>query len=126
MSSKEIKLLAIYTFGVVISSGGLIFGFAISLFNNFFTIYMQKVFPSISLSDSQTIKSNANTFFTIGSIVCTFTSGRLFQYFGRRSMTFSLAFLNGSSIMLLCIPYIPLFYFLRFVSGIFLFYFFDL
>ena len=107
-----------YIYGIIMALGGLIFGFCIGLFNNFFVYFMKGKFNNkYSSSDYDNIKSLFNTTFNVGGFVCTLTATILLKNFGRKSLFYVCSLL----ISILCILQIwsPLWgmYIIRFCLG---------
>lgn len=114
---KKYKKWKIFLFGIITSSTGLIYGFSLSLFNSFFDIYMQKLFPEVKSDEFDNFKSQMNTMFSIGGILCTIGSSYLIHLFGRRTINYSLIILNSLSSAMLLIPFKWVVLLARFISG---------
>ena len=69
-----------YVYGFTCTITGLIFGFSISMLNNFFVHYMQGRFSSISVTKYDNIESLMNTFFNLGALLCCITSSVLMGF----------------------------------------------
>ena len=112
-----LKKFNINLFGIVTSSAGLVFGFSLTLFNSFFNIYMEKMFPSVDSNEWDSFKSNLNATFAFGGILCTLGSSYIMHLFGRRNINVSLGILNLISSLMLLIPNKAVAYTARLVSG---------
>ena len=107
----------IHLFGVTTSFAGLVFGFSLTLFNSFFNVYMEKVFPEIGKEKWDGFKSNLNTTFAFGGILCTLGSSYVMHLFGRRTINLGLGILNLLASMMLLIPHKGAVLVARFISG---------
>lgn len=105
-----------YVYGFTCTITGLIFGFSISMLNNFFVHYMQGRFPSISITKYDNIESLMNTFFNLGALLCCITSS-YFMGFSRKwlNISFSVATILVNALQ---IPApLEMVYVLRFILG---------
>jgi MFS family permease len=99
------------------NTAGIVFGYCIAQFNNFFPYFMQAMYPTIKASEYDFIKALLNTVCNGGGFICTLTSTPLINHFGRRTL-----FLGSGSLMILISalqPFVPisLFFVLRFIVG---------
>lgn len=105
-----------YVYGFTCTLTGLIFGFSISIMNNFFVHYMQGRYPSRSVTQYNKIESLMNTFFNLGALVCCITSA-VFMRFPRKWLNIIFGIVNIILILVQIPAPLEMVYALRFLLG---------
>ena len=84
----------IYLYGILMNSAGIVFGYTIAQFNNFFIFFMEGHYDKVSTSEYNKIKSLLNTFFNTGGFICCLTSSILMKKFGRKPLFIVFGIIN--------------------------------